>query len=154
MKTFIVFMSMIVAFAFSAQASEPIESLSSNDVETVNAVFAGIEKTVSTLAGELKVPAEKLWTILVQQQRIESISLIAVFSVVLIIALFVLFWSYEKANKNGGEVYDYAETAIPSAFLVAILIAMIIVFSVNFNEVITGFVNPEYGALKEILSAI
>lgn len=154
MRTFIVFMSMLVVFAFNAKADESFEIVDSNDVETVNAVFAGIEKTVTNLADQLKVPAEKLWTILVRQQTIKSISSIALFVTILFVCFSALFWAYKRADKYKYGVYDEAETAIPTLISLAVLFSMTIISIVNFNEVLAGLINPEYGALKEILRAI
>lgn len=154
MRTFIVFMSMLVAFAFNAKADESFEIVNSNDVETVNAVFAGIEKTVANLADQLKVPAEKLWTILVRQQTIKSISSIALFATILFVCFSALFWAYKRADKYKYGVYDDTETAVPAIFSLTVLFSMAIILIKKFNEVLTGLINPEYGALKEILGAI
>jgi len=58
--------------------------------------------------------------------------------------------THPKAEwKNDGNVYS-----IGGVVLAIISLIILIISICNFNEMITGFVNPEYGALSDIIGFI
>ena len=107
---------------------------------------------IKDLAEALQVPAEYVYTILVKQQLVYSLTYSI--AIVAAIALGVLFSKYgingigkAKDDEAGGWV---AMTIVGTLSLVI----STIVFFALIGDIVTGFVNPEYGAIKEILNTV
>jgi hypothetical protein len=128
-------------------------------------IYSDAKTVISELASALKVGAEHVYTVLVKQQIVNSIT-----NLILYFILFLsLRFSYiklrkgvneiDEANKNIKSRYDvinYSEdsrTIVP--FLALLCLCIIAAFSLGgVNKTVTGFVNPEYGALKHIIDLI
>lgn len=121
---------------------------------TLTKVYNDVTQGIQGLAQALKAPAEKVWEILVIQQKVNAITYTVLLTVGLIICIILLFtikWLWKKAEDD----CDYQDGAILMTILTIIAIIAEIVCTVNFvPDIITGFVNPEYGAIKEILNVI
>jgi len=137
---------------------------------TVNPELKYITEKVSTaitsLAESLKVPAEKIWATLIVQQTIKSISYLIIMILTIIGILFITKiiskskwgdWDhYDSDNKEstywkGHRFNSYAALTIIMSFIIIVgLIASVFIFI----PMLTGFINPEYGAMKEIMSLL
>jgi len=121
---------------------------------TLIKVYNDVTQGIQGLAQALKAPAEKVWEILVVQQKVNAITytiLLIIGLIVCIILLFTVRWLWKKADDE----YDYQDIAILITILTIIAIIAEIICIVNFvPDTITGFINPEYGAIKEILNVI
>ena len=112
-----------------------------------------ITPLLEELAKKIGTTTEYLWTALIRQAPINSVINIVEW----IIMAFVtwLAWkgfkkAWKKAEKeNWDEFWVICPLFVGIAFLILWIVAL---FSIS--STITGFVNPEYWALKEILNAI
>ena len=107
-------------------------------------------KLIEELAQKLGTTAEYLWAVLIKQAPISAMTdllffILASFSGILLYKLHK--WMSEK------DIYeDYEDIAIAPMIVLTILWGIIwIVFFFSLGNVITGFLNPEYWALKEVL---
>lgn len=133
-------------------------------------MYNDVKGGIAGLASALKVGAEHVYIVLCKQQVVKAVS-----DLILILLLFGLaYWfyrlarntynshlkmcGYDPANaKDSAYRIDLDDSAkgVASVILgivaVALCIAGIGAFAVNYIEMITGFVNPEYGAMSTIM---
>jgi len=167
-KLFILLMLYSIAiFTSFAQDSVIKEELAS--VQVIDQVFDRTTEAVQYLAQALKVPAEHVYSVLVKQQIIKSVSLLGSTIFVILLCCFVVLYSYKdwkKTNldyntKNDRKDLSYNQYDLDDGYWVwtigfAIPIACIAFLVLVFvsGEILTGFINPEYGAIKDILNAL
>jgi hypothetical protein len=121
-------------------------------------IYSDVKESLKGLGEALEVGASHVYTFLVKQQMIIAVTY-SLFGVIGLI--FAMNWF--KAYNNVKEIWflqvEY-ESDNPTGIMIirtaqiAFSIIMIVAFIVNLNVVITGFFNPEYGAMKEILTLI
>ncbi len=130
-------------------------TLKSIDTSSVtNKIYNDVKSGIVGLASGLKVGAEHVYMVLVKQQVVNSI----IYCVFFLLGL-ILIANFINRYKSD-EKWVTASREDPS-FLGVIRGAQVIVGSVlfivglfNIDIMITGVVNPEYGAIKEILTFI
>jgi hypothetical protein len=156
-----------ITYAQDVQTTKD-EELSS--VQIVNTVFDRTTEAVSELAASLKVPAEHVYTILVRQQLINSIQLVIVFALLFIISYLMIklpyndwrrinlkWWKEHRSdsdnyyNKNDLDDGWWIWCVVPGVALAMIAAVCFIGYT---GDIVTGFINPEYGAIKEIMSIL
>jgi len=162
----------IFSFVFMIQAynqdvvPEQTEELAS--VQVIDKVFDEVTNAIESLAKALEVPAEHVYKILVKQQFINSISNILVIIISFLVFHLILIYSfrdYIKTNEKYRKMYDRSEDYIhydldESWWLFSIIPSIIIIIVTfiflicSFENIITGFANPEYGAIKDIINAL
>lgn len=106
---------------------------------------------VDALASVLKTTSEYLYSVLVHQALINSIS--GLFLVLLGIFISIVIYKLLPPTRK----VDWYEESIGSyawIFYCIWLFIFFIVSSFNINYIVTGFVNPEYIAIKEIMKAL
>lgn len=97
---------------------------------------------IEKLSEKLGTTSEHLWGVLMKQAPID-----AAFSFIFMVALLVGLWFLWKLAKKASDGMVYM------AFVLVCVIVAIAVFSLSYNTLI-GFFNPEYWALKEIMSSL
>ena len=136
-------------------------------------MYNDVKEGIAGLAKGLKVGAEHVYVVLVKQQIVKAVS-----NLLLVIILYALgYIFYVQARKtykshleqcgynpdgSGKSSYniDLDESAkgptsvlLGAASTLAIIIATIF-FCNSYNEIIGGFINPEYGAMKDIIDFV
>lgn len=114
---------------------------------TFNEVYSDIKGALSAAGEALKVGSEHVYEVLVRQQAVNSVSMICTDTVILL-AAFILFKIATKMAKD-----DEVEDDLPFPFFIgSIVLFMLGAIAITFdmNDIITGFVNPEYGAIMDI----
>jgi len=136
-------------------------------------MYNDVKSGIAGLANGLKVGAEHVYIVLVKQQVVKAVS-----DLILVIILFVLAYIfYTQARKtytshltqcgykpdgSGKASYnidlDDSAKGVTSVFLGAAsaiaVIAATVMFCNSYNEIIGGFINPEYGAMKDIIEFV
>lgn len=115
-----------------------------------------IENAITTLSTKLGVAATKIWEILVKQAYITAWTdvLMICMCVIGIFILLLLHLRFSKYDNNDDRPYDEEYILGIMIFASAVVLALLTISLTNLNEIITGFNNPEYLALKEILKAL
>lgn len=140
--------------------------ISSDVVDVVNTVFDKTTEAITQLASALKVPAEHVYTILIKQQLVQSLSSLLGSIFVILLGLFIVKFTYKDLNNKNTQWRlkndrsdDYNHWNLDDGgwiFLVSlgftISVVGIIILCASFNNIITGFINPEYGAIKDIMN--
>lgn len=119
---------------------------------TFSKVYTDVKTGIAALASSLKVGAEHVYEILVRQQLVKSITWLVEILVIILLFIFmakpVWKWSTTNADESGGISYA------PGVILYICLSVSLIVGLCHIENIITGFVNPEYGAIKDIISIV
>lgn len=104
-----------------------------------------VEEALKSLGTSLKVGAGNVWDILVKQQRVWSIC--TLIGLIASIFAWVHFWKrMDILNKQD------TEGAFAAALITfGLALTGSIVVGVHFTEMITGFVNPEFGAMNSVV---
>lgn len=118
---------------------------------TLTRVYNDVTQGIQGLAQALKAPTEKVWEILIKQQKVESIILVIVNSIILLITFIFVIWCIIVYKKDEWYSNDKAGLLI---YTIIISVMSIFFLFASINTIVTGFVNPEYGAIKEILNVI
>ena len=112
-------------------------------------------KLLEQLAQKLGTTVEYLWGVLIQQAQVAAFINLG-YSVVLIITWIMGIKLHFYFGKNG-KYDDYDTGAIYIGIMVAFAITLVLTSIAMFfflGNIVTGFVNPEYWALKQVLNLI
>lgn len=109
------------------------------------------------LATKLGTTAEYLWKVLVAQARVSAVTALVVFALTIFYA--ILVWrTHMKLSKPIGKydsLYEKNEGNISAMILMVVILAAMFIWSLfGISDMINGFFNPEYWALKEVLKSI
>lgn len=155
------FLLSILIFTFavgSAQDSLAVKSVIPPTVaDQVNQVVDNVSNKVVALAEALKVPAEKVFIVMVKQQFVVALSesiVLGVFFIIFILSALTLL------NKNSHE-YDCDEFVdfnargyVTLTFSVIFGIIFTLSLLTSSDAILTGFFNPEYGAIQNIIEMV
>lgn len=118
-------------------------------------IYKDAKAAIQQLADALKVGSEHVYGILVKQQIVNSVVYLIIL-ILSIIALTISFKQFCKVRTDGyGDVVD--QTGIHIAFgLISGLPGILMLFMglCSINTIVTGFINPEYGAIEKILELL
>ncbi len=117
---------------------------------TVREVYTDVKAGLTGIAQALKVPAEHVYGVMIKQQIVKSV--VDLILILIAVAVFVLLMKYYKylRNKDASEPQHFFGAAFGSiGAFIYIGWAMS-----HLGEMVTGFINPEYGALKDIFEFI
>ncbi len=112
---------------------------------------------LETMANQLGTTSEYLWGVLLSQAPISAtISLLFfIMMCVVVVALYILHTRFMKRNSIGDNFYDLHKSSSTIMGLAAIWTGVVFLYSVSTLEnFITGYFNPEFWALKQIMDAI
>jgi len=157
MKKYI-FLSLILLFILNIGYSND----STNVELTKEVIYKDVKHVISQLADALKVGSEHVYKILVKQQVTNSIIDLCIYvflilSTLIVGKLFFKYYAYTSDPKHVLYNVDIDESGILGVGLVGFVILMVITTGYIFftiTSVITGLINPEYGAIKEIIDMI
>ena len=114
-----------------------------------------LQEVLKVLADQFGTTVSHVWEILVKQQMVDSITTIAMIvamAIICILSIIVLV----RAKKYSDEKNDYDSASVIISGVIAIITGVLLVLIVPFclDNIVTGFVNPEYGALMDILEKL
>jgi len=131
-----------------------------NKVDTTKlyqVVYSDIKSALAALGDSLKVGSEYVYEILIKQQFVNSFTYLVFLIISLLFGLF-----FFKGLFNKEELWLTEDKYDPNPTIIGIIrwvlgvsgLIFFIIFLHNMNDCITGFINPEYGALNEIVNMI
>lgn len=115
-------------------------------------LYSDLKTGLSALAESLKVGAEHVYIILVKQQVVNSITWLIVGVIPLLIFIIFSKSMFNWAYKNNGESEGFSWFVFV-IFLLATIIPGILTL-INAQEIVMGFINPEYGAIMDIINFV
>lgn len=171
-KVFILLVMFFIALgAYSTEQTK--ESLNdSTIIAQVNPTVVYFTEKLESLAKSLQVPAEHVYKVLVKKEVINAYSSLTLFILSFLISIVIFtvtLKSYNNANKlwrnSHLDSYDvkqnpnYMYFSLDEGWWIGGIIVSCVMFCltllgtiINGPEIITGIFNPEYGAIKEIMS--
>lgn len=127
--------------------------------EVIKYITPKVEAAVQAIGESLKVGTNEVFIILCQQQYVKAMNeciplAICIFLIILVIVMSskgLLFSVFE--DKNVGDDSGTAKTVL--SFIGGIIACILVIVSfclVDFETMFTGFFNPKYGAIQDIIN--
>jgi len=122
---------------------------------TFKLMYSDFKQGIVALASSLKVGAEHVYEVLVRQQIVYAIVYLVLFAIG-----FILILNWIKKYKDSGENWVSSNRDEPTGLgvlrtiqmIVALIMVGIGVFSIE--SIMTGFINPEYGAIQDVIEMV
>lgn len=106
-----------------------------------------IDARVMALAQSLQQPAEHVYQILIKQQTVIAFVYLFLF----LLSLICAYGIYKSATNKNCKFGEYATAADISVVVFSFLTFVFLIVSLlNTEAIMTGLINPEYGALRDI----
>lgn len=130
---------------------EHVEAIGLMVEQSTSTIYDGVRTVVKDLAAALEQPAGHVYEILIKQQIVQSIGYLLI--VIVLFAPMFLWPYFRRLCADHSDPYNNG-WLFPLVVIPIIAIVGVGVFGSEANIIITGFFNPEYGAIKEIVSLI
>lgn len=120
---------------------------------TLNKVYTDVKAGINGLAQSLKVSATHVYGIMVKQQIVKAVSNLVVIIVFAIIAILLLNMGSRYRTRHEKSQAEADENLMIVGYIGFVMSAFIFIgfFLFRYDDIIGGFINPEYGAIKEII---
>jgi VIT1/CCC1 family predicted Fe2+/Mn2+ transporter len=163
MKNFIFSLMLLLTTSIYAQDSTAVVGEVTAAERIIDKYSGKAYEAVKELASALKVPAEHVYKVLVMQGVAEGITYLVVGIIGFILGLIGLYYySYAKRQNIKGNPYNTGgvtsdwqagncveQTLSVILYVIGGLLILIMMF--NISTVVTGLINPEYYALKQVM---
>jgi hypothetical protein len=151
-------MLLLMLFAYITSPAQTLDPPDSTTL-TYSKVYDDMKQGITALSQSLKVGAEYVFTIMVRQQVVNSVMYVIVYIVLFGVCLLLLRWNLshkKEMDKEENWLDGYKDGRGIALLIVSCFISVIsfIVLFVTIGHTVMGFINPEYGALKEILEFV
>lgn len=163
MKKFIAFIiaTFFTVAAFAQKPDTSVSSLPDTAKVTASKVYNDVKGALSSLGSLLKTGSEHVYGVLVRQSVVDSVAWIVIDIVLIIATILVIKNTFRLLSnfKNGGkwqhdEWDEHGSSIFFCVLSLALFVATTVCIIASANTIITGFVNPEFGALKTIFELI
>lgn len=132
-------------------SKEVVKTAYSDTKEAVKYVTPKVEEALKELGKTLKTTSGEVWKILVKQQKVWAWSYLCV--LILTIAAWIHFYyRFERRTKEldqFGKIKDGNNVITIVCFILCLGLSFTTIST--FQAMLTGFINPEYGAMKTII---
>jgi hypothetical protein len=137
---------------------------------TFKLMYSDFKQGIVALASSLKVGTEHVYFVLVKQQIVYAVVWLVTF---IIGFLLVLNWIKQYKNKDeiwwmSGRENPYSNKSYPTGsnesyptglgivrfIQILVCLTMLITSIFNFDVIMTGFINPEYGAIRDVIEMV
>lgn len=122
---------------------------------TKEVVYRDVKDVLKQLGETLKVGSEHVYSVLVRQQVVNSI----IWLVLALLSVIMLWFCFINAKKcefnHHGDSINHTEINLTSSItfgILGVLTAIISLFHIDI--IVTGFANPEYGAIVKIIDLL
>jgi len=119
----------------------------SSKVDFKEVVYKDVKDVLKQLGETLKVGTEHVYEVLVRQQLVKSITYIILY----IVAIISIIFFKDLIKKLVEQDDDYAPWYIALGFYTLLCVFM---FFATVDSTVTGFINPEYGAIEKIIELL
>lgn len=141
--------------------SNEIDTLKTNAINTAKAIdtssvskqlYTDLKSGLVGIAGALKVGAEHVYEVLVRQQVVNSILYLLCG-----VLAFIFIINFISKNKSDEKWFNNDIDFITKLGFIRIIQSIIsfillLVFLFHLDNIVTGFINPEFGALEQIMN--
>jgi hypothetical protein len=119
---------------------------------TFKMIYNDVKDGITALGSALKVGAEHVYTVLVRQAIVEAITFLIIGIIGLILC--TKFVNHYKSDEKWHENDNPTGLGVLRVFQVILGSILFLISILTIDVIITGFVNPEYAAIKEILNIL
>ena len=116
---------------------------------TVKEMYHDFRNGITALAEALKVAVEPVYKVLVMQQIVHSVMYLLIVCILCFVPLIwfkkVRLWADERNGQQEGVWLLWVISSVLP------MIAGVILFFATATTILTGFINPEYGAMQDIV---
>lgn len=164
-------LALISLFSFEIKANDTASIVSDikstiTKVDTASLskqIYTDFKSGIEAAASALKVGVTEVWSILVKQQYVNSIMYLCL--IIFGILTTILFFNqikkcredFKKWKENDGkDSYDSYFSSYTFTSVISEVITLIL-FGIGLGHIdviITGFVNPQYGAMQDIINFV
>lgn len=161
MKKFIITLGILLisisGFCFQDVSKDSISDKQSK--ELTEQIYSDVKSVITGLAKELKVGAENVYAVIKSQQVVKStVNIIKYVLLILMLILgikgILIGYKYCSTDSYGDKDLDHPLFIFSSVATIPLLAISISMFSATITETITGFINPDFGAINYILQLI
>lgn len=125
-----------------------LEAIPDSSVLTFKEVYSDIKSGLTALGSSLKVGSEHVYEVLIKQQLSNSITGLLMLILSIICSIIIIKLAKKAFNED-------EELGFITVIFIGIPTMIFLVYELwHMNDIVTGFINPEYGAIKEILEVI
>lgn len=145
MKKLTIITGILIAVFISSNLSAQSDS---TDI-TKREVYDDIKSALREAGEALQVGSEHVYEIFIKQQYVKAVRGL----IIIMITIILLFFLYKYTlyiNKLYKEEKDITGEGIVYFIYIILVILMFMVSIKVSNHILTGFINPEYGAIQEI----
>ena len=152
MKLILFLVVVLMSNGSFAQNKDPLHLFDSTKRSaTFDSVYKDVRGALATMADGFKVTVDHLWGVLVYQQRLDAITWLAIAGVTIFPIMAFFKYYRKKVTDQWGDLNKDGWIMVAMAVISFVLIISVVC---NISNMIQGFFNPEYGALKEIIKTI
>lgn len=142
---FTMLMLVLVSNTLLAQSDSTKQELPKLSKEVL---YKDVKDAMVQIGKALEVGAEHVYVVLIKQQVVVAVT----FLLIILVLFGFSVWAWLAYNYEAKKP-DYKEDGYVLMPLIPSVITLV-VFLWNIRSIVTGFINPEYGAMMEILDAI
>lgn len=143
-----------------ADGKEATSTLYSDAKEVIKYMTPKVEAAVEAIGKSLKVGSEEVFTILCQQQIVKALKECIPLIIGIVLIIFTIIMSckgklFTIFNKGDDRYDDTASAKTVASFIGGFVCCVCIIISfyvVDFETMFTGFFNPKYGAIQDIIN--
>lgn len=153
MKIKLFLLSFVCILSLSLKAQDTtVKTLPDTAKLTIGKVYSDVKEGLKGLGSALKVGSEHVYSVLVKQQIVQAVTDLILILIVITTAfpLFKLL-KYICQHDDLDEIFG---VLVFSVFLCIGWVVVVVIGLAHINQIVTGFVNPEYGALKDIMDFV
>lgn len=153
MKKIILLLFVVLITTFSHASDKTNLVVSDSTTLTLNKVYNDVKIGIVGLSQALKAPVTHVYEILCKQQFIKAISnsiLIIFFS---IIGIWLIVYGVKCLNDKDNSFGDDFKTSFIVIGIIVVIVVSIFTI-IMADSIFTGFFNPEYGTIKDIVSFV
>jgi len=159
----------VFTLSFSQNTIPIVEETIIKTETTFDKVYSDVKEGLKGLGEALKVGSEHVYTILVKQQIVNAF----LWSTILLISIFLLtycfrkgmtlgwsyhsYWRDEWVDQGGKEAWEKTQSSTKNVYIIILSIISFFMFTIGMGHIdiiFTGFLNPEYGAMQDIVKFI
>lgn len=117
-----------------------------NDMKSgTGSLYPDVKKAIVSIANSLGIAAEHVYTVLVKKYVVLGVKELGIFIGAIVLLLFGYFGWNKKTKGDTPITYK----VIPHVLFMILGTCML--FNVNYDDMLMGLINPEYGAINYIL---
>ena len=113
---------------------------------TKEVIYKDVKDVLKSLGETLKVGTEHVYEVLIRQQVVSSIT----WTIIYLVGI----WGFITCSRWAKRILD--ETSKEGGYIAAYiyLFILLLLFLFTIETTVTGFVNPEYGAIEKIVNML